>query len=266
MTKETMQNPFLHMDSYTSPDAAVPLFPSLCFYPWFMRLIFRYSRDVKRGTAGPDYFPARSLDVIHRIEHCGGRFVVTGLKHLRELNGPAVFVSNHMSTLETVALPGFIHLFLPVTFVVKRSLVRGSVFGPVMRSRNPVVVTRRNARTDLIAVLRGGKQRLDSGISIILFPQGTRSRSFDSGQFNSLGVKLARSAGVPLIPLALKTDFWENGFLIKPMGNLHPQRTIFFDFASPLDPTLDSTAMHEKTLAHIRSRLLDWGLPPSRIH
>lgn len=261
-----MENPFRQMDAYSSADSAAPPFPALCFFPWFMRLIFQYSRDVQSGAAGPDYFAARSLDVIHRLERCGGRFVVTGLNHLRELKGPAVFASNHMSTLETVALPGFIHLFRPVTFVVKESLVKGPVFGPIMRSRNPVVVTRRNPRSDLIAVLRDGKRQLQNGVSIVLFPQGTRSRAFDSRNFNTLGVKLARNAGVPLIPLALKTDFWGNGMLIRPLGNLHPRRTIFMAFAAPLDPTVDSTTMHAKTLSHIRSHLLDWGLPPSRIH
>ncbi|HDP95666.1 MAG TPA: 1-acyl-sn-glycerol-3-phosphate acyltransferase [Candidatus Aminicenantes bacterium] len=263
--KANMKNPFRYMDAYTSPQTVAPRFPSLCFYPWYMRLIFRYRRDVRRGAAGTGYFPARSLDVIRRIEHCGGRFVVTGLNYLRERSGPAVFVSNHMSTLETMVLPGFIHLFMPVTFVVKESLVKGPFFGPIMRSRDPVVVTRRNARADLISVLRDGKQKLKNGISIVLFPQGTRSRAFDSRQFNTLGVKLARSAGVPLIPLALKTDFWGNGLLIRPLGKLHPQRTIFMAFASPLDSTLESARMHEQTLFHIRSHLRDWGLPPTRI-
>lgn len=261
-----MENPFRQMDSYFSPDSSPPLFPSLCFYPWFMRLIFRYNRDARRGIADADYFPERSLEVIRRIEHCGGRFHVTGLNYLRAMSGPAVFVSNHMSTLETVTLPGFIHLFHPVTFVVKESLVKGPVFGPVMRSRNPVVVTRQNPRNDLIAVLRHGRQRLGDGISVVLFPQGTRSRGFDARRFNTLGVKLAAGAKVPLIPLALKTDFWDNGFPIRPLGRLRPERTIFMAFSEPLDPSLSQAVLHERTIVHIRNHLSAWGLPDSLIH
>jgi len=260
-----IENPFAGMDDYISPAASEPLSPSLCFYPWFMRLIFRYNLDVRRGNAGPEYFPARSLEVIRRIEHCGGRFAVTGLNHLRELTGPAVFASNHMSTLETVTLPGFIHLFKPITFVVKESLVRAPIFGPIMRSRNPVVVTRNHPRSDLVAVLREGRRRLENGVSIVLFPQGTRSLSFHSSEFNSLGVKLARTARVPLIPLALKTDFWGNGFPFKPLGRLHPRRTIHMAFGSPIDSTLQAGQMHENTLFHISNHLSGWGLPPSRI-
>ena len=56
------------------------------------------------------------------------------------------------------------------------------------------------------AVLEGGKQRLQKGISIIVFPQTTRTVRFEPENFNSIGVKLAQRAKVPIIPLALRTD------------------------------------------------------------
>ena len=260
-----MENPFAGMQIYVTPHGTPPLFPGLVFYPWFMGLIYRYRRDALRGEVSGEYFPARSLEVIRRIERSGGRFRITGLHHLAGAPGPAVFVSNHMSTLETVTLPGIIHLFHPVTFVVKESLVSGPVFGPVMRSRQPVVVSRRYPRRDLITVLREGKKRLESGISVILFPQGTRSRSFHPGQFNTLGVKLARHAGARLIPLALKTDFWSNGLLVRPMGRLRPVRTIHMAFGSALDPGMAPDELHDRTIRHIRDHLRDWGMSPSSL-
>ena len=95
-------------------------------------------------------------------------------------------------------------------------------FGPVMCSRDPIVVGRTNPREDLAAVLEGGLERLKKGISIIVFPQHTRSREFNPQMFNSIGVKLAKKAGVPIVPLALKTDAWGQGKKIKELGPVTP--------------------------------------------
>lgn len=249
-------------DQYvTTPGIRPPMLPGFCFYPWFLRLILGYRSAVLRGKGdGDDYFSARSLEVIRRLEHCGCRFEISGLNHLRCLQGPAVFVSNHMSTLETVALPGIIHPLRPSTFVVKNSLVKGFIFGPIMRSRDPVVVTRKSPRADLVAVLREGRRRLNQGISVVLFPQGTRRRAFHMDRFNSLGVKLARNSKVPVVPLALKTDCWSNGLLIRPLGRIQPERTIRIAFAPPIGPLDASTDAHEKTLAFIIDKLTQWGV------
>lgn len=127
------------------------------------------------------------------------------------VDGPCLFVANHMSTLETFMLPGIIRPRRPVTFVVKQSLTTMPFFGPVMRSRDPIVVGRTNPREDLKAVLEGGLERLRKGISIIVFPQHTRSSIFAPQQFNSIGIKLAKKAAVPVVPLALKDRRLGNG-------------------------------------------------------
>ena len=97
--------------------------------------------------------------------------------------------------------------------MVKESLLKYPFFGPVLGSREPIVVGRSNPREDLVAVLEGGEARLKQGRSVIVFPQSTRSSVFDPAHFNTIGVKLAKRAGVPVIPVALKTDAWGNGNL-----------------------------------------------------
>jgi hypothetical protein len=49
-------------------------------------------------------------------------------------------------------------------------------------------------------MMDGGLARLKQGISIVVFPQTTRMVDFDASQFNSIGVKLAKKAGVPVVP------------------------------------------------------------------
>lgn len=168
------------------------------------------------------------------FENIGGQIQISGLDNLRALQGPCVFIGNHMSTLETFLLPGIIRPIMPVTFVVKKSLTTMPVFGPVMRSRNPVVVERKNPRDDLVTVLKEGVRRLADGISIIVFPQHTRSLYFDQEQFNSIGVKLAQKAGVPVVPIALKTDAWGQGRRIKELGRIQVELPAHFLFGKPL--------------------------------
>src|SRR4030043_2323348 len=137
------------------------------------------------------------------------------MQNISKSEGPVLFIGNHMSTLETMVLPCIIAPHREVTFVVKESLVKHPLFGDVMRSRNPIVVGRTDPRKDLEAVMNGGMDLLSKGISIVIFPQSTRSVEFIPEEFNSLGVKLAKKAGVKVVPIAIKTDFWGNGKLIK---------------------------------------------------
>jgi 1-acyl-sn-glycerol-3-phosphate acyltransferase len=164
-----------------------------------------------------------------------------------------------MSTLETFTLPGTLVPIRPVTFVVKQSLVDYPIFGHVMRSRDPITVGRTNPREDLKAVLEGGTDRLARGISIVIFPQTTRRPVFDPAEFNSIGVKLAKRAGVPIVPIALKTDAWSNGTLAKDYGPIKPSRTAHFAFGPPLAVTGRGEAEHEEIVRFITRHLIIWG-------
>ncbi|MBQ7607188.1 MAG: 1-acyl-sn-glycerol-3-phosphate acyltransferase [Desulfovibrionaceae bacterium] len=192
------------------------------------------------------------------VEEMGAQIIVEGLEHLRSVQKPCVIVANHMSTLETFVLPAIVRPVTPVTFVVKKSLVSLPFFGAVMRSRNPVVVGRTNPREDLTHVLTEGVQRLKDGISLIIFPQSSRMADFDPKQFNSIGEKLAKKACVPLLPLALKTDAWAAGSVIKEIAQFRPERPIHFRFAEAMMVTGNSKAIHESLITFIMNSLSEW--------
>jgi len=164
-----------------------------------------------------------------------------------------------MSTLEAFVLPTIIQPLKRVAFVVKRSLVEYPIFGHLMRARDPIVVGRTNPREDLKAVLEGGLGRLQSGISIVVFPQKTRSALFDPAAFNSIGIKLAKRAQVPVIPLALKTDAWGNGARLKDFGKIDPAKTVHFAFGPPLRVQGSGAAEHQQVVEFIREHLVSWG-------
>ncbi len=198
------------------------------------------------------------MAVLRALELVGVNIEITGTDFFKSLDGPCVFIANHMSTLETFVLPSIIAPFKDATFVVKQSLVEYPVFKHVMRSRNPITVGRSNPRDDLKAVLEGGADRLRAGISIIIFPQTTRTPAFDPASFNTIGIKLAKKAGVPAVPIALKTDAWSNGKCLKDYGRIFPVRRVHFAFGKPIRIRDRGAEEHASVIEFISSKLSAW--------
>lgn len=191
------------------------------------------------------------------FEETGGRIEIEGKENFAA-GAPYIFIANHMSTLETFFLPAILRPYAPVTFVVKKSLTTMPFFGPVMRSRNPIVVGRKNPREDLMAVLDGGCERINQGISIVVFPQSTRSLNFSREHFNTIGIKLARKTGAPVIPLALKTDAWGQGKRIKELGKIRPDIPVHFKFGQSIRITGNGKKEHEQICDFIETNLSNW--------
>ena len=230
----------------------------LGFYLLYLNAVLATSRVARRGELDDQGWVGASFRIFHDIEGCGGRFALEGLENLEQFPGPAVIIANHQSTMETMILPGVIQPVRPVTFVVKDSLLHGPLFGPVMRSRDPIALSRQNPREDLKKVLEEGPRVLAGGRSLIVFPQAHRRDDFDPAGFNSLGVKLALKAGVPVIPAALQTDFWGNGRLLRVLGPIRPHRPIRMVFGAPIRPTGNSREAHQAVIDFITGRLAEW--------
>jgi 1-acyl-sn-glycerol-3-phosphate acyltransferase len=235
------------------------LSPGLAFYSRIFSIVFRASAKAKRGRYDDEAWQASSLTTVRALEKAGARFDISGLEHVAALEGPCVFIGNHMSTLETFVLPVILLPFKKITFVVKQSLLDYPVFGHVMRSRDPIAVGRTKPREDLKAVMEGGAERLGQGISLVIFPQTTRVPEFDPTEFNTIGIKLAKRADVPVIPFALKTDAWGNGRLVKEFGRIDPSRTAHFAFGAPLRVDQQGASEHQEIVRFIASRLRAWG-------
>ncbi len=257
--------PYFEGDTYiTPPDTRRFIADRLPLGRWvlyakFAPIVFEARKLALAEVYGDERWAKSSHDIMKLIEGCGGRFEISGFSNIKGLNAPAVFVANHMSTLETLVLPVLIVQFRKVTFVVKDKLVSGPIFGPIMRSRNPVVVGRKDARRDLETVLSEGKRLIELGYSIIIFPQSTRRDVFRRSQFNSLGTKLAIHAGANIVPVALKTDFWSNGKMHTGFGPIHRDRRIHFAFGEPMTPSGRGREAHMKTVEFIESHLRTWG-------
>jgi 1-acyl-sn-glycerol-3-phosphate acyltransferase len=247
-------------DCYGTPtDRAVSILPpTLTFYLRMIAIVMKSSRKARRGGYTDRDWINSSIDIINSLENARCRFDIRGMDVLSRLNEAVVFISNHMSTLETFVLPSLIHPIRPCTFVIKPSLMDYPVFGHVMRSRNPIVVSRDNARQDLATVMEEGARRIGKGTSVILFPQTTRTRVLDPSNFNSLGIKLARAAKAQVVPIALKTDAWDNGRLAKDFGRIHPNRTVHIRFGEPLSVEGSGREQHQIVVDFVRDHLDQW--------
>ena len=189
-----MATDFFPGDDYTTPEGIPPALSELFLlrsrwsvYVHFFMTILR-SRSLALGGRYDDEAWARSSrEIIGNLERSKARFRIEGMNRVRSASGPIVFVSNHMSTLETLALPGLIVPMKPVTYVVKEKLLHGFFWGPIMRSRDPIPVSRSDPRADLEVVLREGCARLAAGISVIVFPPRHAREVFDRSQFKASG-------------------------------------------------------------------------------
>ncbi len=113
---------------------------------------------------------------------------------------PYVYAANHASFLDTWLLVAF----LPgsVRFIVKRELLRVPFFGPGLRLTGQIALERGDKESAAQAY-EAGFRRLAEGRSLIVFVEGTRSRTGRLGEFKKDAFVLAIGAGVPLVPVYL---------------------------------------------------------------
>ena len=213
----------------------------------------------RRGGLDDDRWAWYSHRILQVVESVGGKVNISGLEALSRQPGPLVYIANHMSLLETLILPGIALAFNRVTFVIKEELRHYPVIKHIFIALKLIAVSRQNPRDDLKVVLREGSKFIAGGGSVIIFPQATRSVEFDIEGFNTLGIKLASRNGVPVVPVAIKTDFQHNGKWIKDMGPIDPQKTLYFKFGEPLPVEGKGRKTHQQVIDFISQNLLAWG-------
>ena len=254
-------------NNYTSAPrkihALCRLFPGIIFYWSMCATLWNAASIAKRGNWTAAVWIEASRRILAGMELVGATISVHNMDSFKNLDSPCVFIGNHMSTLETFLLPGIIRPSRPVTFVVKDSLLQYPVFRHVVGATPHIAVTRKDPRADFATVMNEGCKALEQGISVVVFPQSTRMRSLDPHQFNSLGIKLARKAGVQAIPLALRSDAWGmNGLfgLLKDHGPINPDIPVNLAFGDPIAIVGNGKKEHEQVYAFIRARLEEWGI------
>ncbi|MDO8704719.1 MAG: lysophospholipid acyltransferase family protein [Sulfuricaulis sp.] len=151
--------------------------------------------------------------MIMLIKLCGLGFRVEGREHLPP--GAAVILSKHQSAWETIA---FQEIFPPQTWVLKRELLWIPLFGWALALLRPIAIDRRAGRKAIEQVIEQGRDRLQSGIWVVVFPEGTRVAPGTRRRYGIGGAVLAAATGYPVVPVAHNAgSFWpRRGFLKHP--------------------------------------------------
>ncbi|GAB6183383.1 lysophospholipid acyltransferase family protein [Thermodesulfovibrio hydrogeniphilus] len=208
---------------------------SLKVYSRIIKKIILSSIKAKKGQYTYEELILDGMKILDMFRDVGCKVTIKGIENLKNSKPPFVFVANHMSTLETFVLPAVIGMKSRVTFVVKKSLLEYPFFGSILSELNPIPVTRKNPKEDYKVVIEEGVKRLTENISVIVFPQATRQIDFDHNKFNTLGIKLAKKAQVPVVPIALRTDAWGVGKIFKDFGKIDATKPICFFIGNPIE-------------------------------
>ncbi|MFS8084065.1 MAG: lysophospholipid acyltransferase family protein [Acidobacteriota bacterium] len=132
----------------------------------------------------------------------GVRLKVTGLEHL-DPNQTYVFVANHWSYFD--AAPLFCGTGRRMGLVAKMELLNAPILGYGMGCVNVIAIDRSN-RDRAVETLKIAIQRLRSGVSFGVCPEGTRARPGEMLPFKKGAFHMAVQAGVPVVPMALKNS------------------------------------------------------------
>ncbi len=144
---------------------------------------------------------------------CRLHYRVEGREHIPDR--PTIVMSKHQSAWETLALQ---MLFAPQVWVLKRELLWVPFFGWGLAALRPIAIDRKSGRRAIEQVVELGRQRLDDGCWVVIFPEGTRVPAGRKRRYRMGGAALAAQTGYPVLPVAHNAgEFWpRRGFIKRP--------------------------------------------------
>lgn len=181
---------------------------------------------------------------------CGVKVRVQGLERL-DPRKAYLFMSNHQSQFDILALMAVLDAF-QLRWVAKQELRKVPVLGLCMQRTQQILVDR-DSRTQAVATIRRVKELLNAGISVLFFPEGTRSKDRHLLPFKPGGFAVAVETGVPVVPVTV------NGSrAILPSGDWKVragQIDIILSEPIHIDPRLNKKAARGELLMKVRQAI-----------
>ena len=183
---------------------------------------------------------------------------IEGLENV-DKNKPYVIVINHNSMVDIISL-----YFIRLNFrwVSKREVFRIPFIGPMLWMHGDIAIERGRATESMKKVIRDGKMWLDRGVSVAIFPEGTRSKDGEIQRFKGGAFVLAKEAGVDILPVVMdgttkifkpRSIFfnWKHLLTLKVLAPIPAEKVAATDAG---DLAKEVQEMMTETLAEIRKK------------
>lgn len=179
---------------------------------------------------------------------CGVTHEMRGLTKLSD--EPVIIVSKHQSAFETFAL----YYYLQKSFFIhKKQLFYIPIFGQYLMKHNMVSIDRAGQASTMRKMITDVKKKLDSGSTIIIFPEGTRKKPGAKADYKTGFIGIYNTSKRKLQPVALNSGlFWQKGLKVIKRGHIIieflPQIDIGLDKKEVLDKVENSIELATKKL------------------
>lgn len=185
------------------------------------------------------------------VKRTGTQVKVIGLEHVPK-EGPVLFVGNHQGNFDIPIALGY--LPKPLGFISKIELQKLPLVNRWMERLECVFLDRKDLRQSLRAMNQAA-EILKSGHSMVIFPEGTRSKGPKMGEFKPGSLKIAIKAGVPIVPFTINGSYQ----IMEANGNRIRPAEVSLIISPPIeaitgDKTMDLTAtVYEAVEKHLAS-------------
>ena len=175
---------------------------------------------------------------------CNIKLTVVGEEHIP--TQPCVIVSNDQGQWETFSMQ---YLFHPLCTLLKRELLYIPLWGWAMSLLRPIAINRNKPKQAILQTLDEGSKRLQEGLFVLLFPEGTRVEAGKVGNYARSSFELAKRNNVKVLPICHNSgDCWPAHKFIKRPG------TIKLFIGEPIE-VLDSRKSAEEVRAWTEKNL-----------
>lgn len=177
-----------------------------------LKYLREFKKGIDRSRAAGDFekereyiLKATSTWGKQMLKAFGATIDVKGRENL-PTEGPVVYVSNHQGYADIIALCAALDT-IQFGYVAKKELAKVPLYGDWILEVRSVLIERDHPRESIKAISKGINY-INDGFSMMIFPEGTRSKGPEMGEFKKGAMKLATKPKVPIIPVSIN-DSWK---------------------------------------------------------
>ncbi len=203
-------------------------------------------------------FFVRSGNPLHKVARFWGRSIlvvsgvkvsVKGLSNV-DLSAPYIYMANHQSNFDIPVLLG--HLTVQFRWLAKMELFKIPIFGRAMRKAGYISIDRNN-RQSAFESIRVAADKIKSGVSVLIFPEGTRSLDGRIRPFKKGGFVLAVDSGVPIVPVVITGT---RAIMSKGRFRVYPGR-VSMVIHKPIDTSIYTRGTKGSLMENVRRVICD---------